>query len=197
MIAIVDYGCGNLFSLKNALDFIGSKWQITGKSADIEAADKVILPGVGAFGAAMGMLAQSGLVPAIKKSALEKPLLGICVGAQLLFQTGFEFGETEGLGLLEGTVRQIEAPGLKIPHMGWNNLVVAHPDPLTEGLGGEYFYFVHSFCIHTLPEYVLAYTQYGEQIPSVVGKGWVRGTQFHPEKSGDAGLALLRHFAEM
>ena len=197
IIAVIDYGCGNLFSLKNALDYIGADWKITGQAADIEAADRVILPGVGAYGAAMRMLVESGLVPVIKAAAQKKPLLGICVGAQLLFEKGFEFGETEGLGLLEGTVQLIQAPGLKVPHMGWNNLTLSKPNPMTQGLDGQYFYFVHSYRIHTKPEYVLAYATYGEQIPALVSKGLVWGAQFHPEKSGEAGLALLKHFIEM
>jgi glutamine amidotransferase len=195
IIAIVDYGCGNLFSLKNALDYIGAKWVITGNAKEIESADKVILPGVGAFGAAMGMLRQSGLIPALRECAQKKPLLGICVGAQLLFEKGYEFGETDGLGFISGCVRHINAPGLKIPHMGWNEIALTQDDPLTSGLQGEYFYFVHSYRINTQPESIYAKTEYGEEIPAVVGKGFIRGCQFHPEKSGEAGIKLLKHFA--
>ena len=197
-LAIVDYGCGNLFSLSNALEAVGADFTITGDLKVLEAADRILLPGVGAFGEAMQKLTDTGLVEPLRKMAAEKPLLGICVGAQLLFERGHEFGLHEGLGLLPGEVRKIKADGLKIPHMGWNDVQVCDNEvpSFVKQANGKYFYFVHSFKIDAPDEVVYASAQYGERIPAIVGKDKVLGFQFHPEKSGDAGLQLLAAFVK-
>ncbi len=198
MIAIVDYGAGNLFSVQNALAYLGLDYEVTGSPERLEAADAILLPGVGAFADAMAMLVKSGLQQPLSRLAGRKPLLGICLGMQLLFETGHEFGVTRGLGLIPGSVRRIEAPGLKLPHMGWNNLTLHNPDPLTQGLtGGEYVYFVHSYRADCPAEYIAASTEYGGQIPAMVHNGLVFGAQFHPEKSGEAGLQILRNFGRL
>ena len=197
-LAIVDYGCGNLFSLSNALEAVGADFTITGDLKVLEAADRILLPGVGAFGEAMQKLTDTGLAEPLCKMAAEKPLLGICVGAQLLFERGHEFGLHEGLGLLPGEVRKIKADGLKIPHMGWNDVQVCSSEvpSFVRKADGKYFYFVHSFKIDAPDEVVYASAQYGERIPAIVGKDQVLGFQFHPEKSGDAGLQLLEAFVK-
>lgn len=198
MIAIIDYGAGNIFSVKNALDFLGIDSMLTNEAAKLEAADGLILPGVGAFPDAMRMLQASGLVPTIKKQVKEKPLLGICLGMQLLFQKGFEFEEVDGLGLIDGVVKRISALGLRIPHIGWNKLTMLNDCPLTQGLGeDEYVYFVHSYRAVCGASNVAAYTQYGENIPGLVFDGNVYGAQFHPEKSGGAGLQILKNFGAL
>lgn len=195
MIAVIDYGAGNLFSVGNALDYLSLRSAVTRDPAEIRAADKIILPGVGAFPDAMCMLEESGLIPVLLEEAVKKPFLGICLGMQLLFETGREFRETKGLGLLPGTVEALEAPGRKIPHMGWSPLQTLHPCPLTQGIeDGDMVYFVHSFRAKTADECISMYTEYGERIPAIVRKGQVYGTQFHPEKSGTVGLAILRNF---
>ncbi len=196
MIAIIDYGAGNLFSVRNALEYLNIEHTISADPAVLEAADELILPGVGAFPDAMRMLHESGLVSVIREQAQKKPLLGICLGMQLLFEKGFEFEETEGLGLIEGSVRLIDAGGLKIPHMGWNDLTVLNPCALTvETQNGDYVYFVHSYRAETPDETISCYTNYHERIPALVHRGLVYGAQFHPEKSGSVGLAMLRNFA--
>ena len=145
MIAIVDYGAGNIFSVKNALDYLGIESRLTSDPAELEAAESIILPGVGAFPAAMEMLEKRGLTGILKEQAKKKPLLGICLGMQMLFEKSFEFGECEGLGLIKGYVDKMEEPGLVIPHMGWNKLVYNHESPLFKGLEESYVYFVHSY----------------------------------------------------
>lgn len=198
MIAIVDYGAGNLFSVGNALAYLNLEYKITGNPEELEAADAIILPGVGAFADAMTMLTQRGLVEPIRQLAGRKPLLGICLGMQILFEVGYEFGTTKGLGLIPGCVKRIDAPGLKLPHMGWNDLKIQNPDPLTQGLqGGEYVYFVHSYRADCPAEQVAATTWYGEEIPAMVHNGLVFGAQFHPEKSGAAGLKILQNFGRL
>lgn len=198
MIAIIDYGAGNLFSVKNALDFLKVPSVVACEPAALESADALILPGVGAFPDAMKRLEKSGLVSVIREQAAQKPLLGICLGMQLLFEKGLEFTETEGLGLLEGTVKRIDAGGMKIPHMGWNDLTVQKPCALTaDTKNGDYVYFVHSYRADTPSENISCYTVYHEQIPALVHRGFIYGAQFHPEKSGSAGLAMLRNFAEL
>jgi glutamine amidotransferase len=201
MIAIVDYDAGNLFSVKNALDHLGFESVQTRYPAELERADKIILPGVGAFPDAMRSLTESGLAEAIKSASSRKPLLGICLGAQLLFERGYEFGETDGLGLIPGYVDAIVAPGLKIPHMGWNDVRVVEPTPLTSGMGdGDMVYFVHSYKAVTDDANLCLVSEYGQTIPALVrnGKnGKVYGAQFHPEKSGSVGLGILRRFAEL
>ncbi len=198
MTAIIDYGRGNLFSLQNALEFLEIPCEITSDVNKIENADRIILPGVGAFGDAMQQLQARSLTSFLRRQAKEKPFLGICLGMQLLFGTGYEFGEWEGLGLLQGEVVPIEAPGLKIPHMGWNSLRYHRENPLLHGVPeGTYVYFVHSFRAKTPEENVAADCEYGEAIPALVGRGTLFGAQFHPEKSGRAGLQMLKNFSRL
>lgn len=195
MIGIIDYGAGNLFSLKNALDFLGLENKITASSKELKAADRLILPGVGAFPDAMKMLEQSGLADTIVQEASKKPLLGICLGMQILFDYGYEFEKTKGLGLIPGEVSRIEAQGLKIPHMGWSDVLLENPCELSGSIRpGDRFYYVHSYKAVTEKQYVSVYSEYGDYIPGLVFKGKIYGTQFHPEKSGEIGLALLRTF---
>lgn len=196
MIAIIDYGAGNIFSVKNALDYLGFENALVSDKESIEAADAVILPGVGAFPAAMKMLENSGLTDTIKEEAAKKPFLGICLGMQLIFEKGYEFEECDGLGLIKGSVRKMEAPGLIIPHMGWNKLEVLNPCRLLEGLGDEeYVYFVHSYKAECADEDISAYCEYAGRVPALVHDGkYVYGAQFHPEKSGSTGLQILRNF---
>ena len=198
MIGIIDYGAGNLFSVKNALDYLGVENCVTGDREEIEKADGLILPGVGAFPDAMDMLEKRGLTEVIRREALKKPLLGICLGMQLLFEKSFEFKETEGLGLIPGQVVRIDGKGLKIPHMGWNDLRVLNSCAMTENMEKEpYVYFVHSFRAETEDENISCYTVYGERIPALVHRGMVYGAQFHPEKSGKTGLRMLENFARL
>ena len=196
MIAIVDYGVGNLFSVHKALLAAGAEAEITSDEAVIRQAEKIVLPGVGAFGDCMKELNRSGLIPVIKERiSAGVPLLGICVGLQILFEDSEESPGVPGLGIIKGHVRKIEAPGLKVPHMGWNALA-GEQDDLYAGLpGGSYVYFVHSY--HAVPEdsaVVTAVTNYGSALTASVKQGNVRATQFHPEKSGRTGLTILRNF---
>lgn len=198
MIAIIDYGMGNLFSVKNALDYLGEPCEITSEPGRLEAADGLILPGVGAFPQAMRRLEGAGLAPMIRREAGRKPLLGVCLGMQMLFRKGYEFEECDGLGLIDGEIRKIEAGPLKIPHIGWNALAIRRSCPLLKGVeDGSYVYFVHSYMAVTPEENVAAYTEYGVKIPALVRRGNVYGAQFHPEKSSRTGLAILRNFAEI
>ncbi|WP_432650539.1 imidazole glycerol phosphate synthase subunit HisH [Huintestinicola sp.] len=198
MIAIVDYGAGNIFSVKNAMDYLGLSAELTSKPEDIRNADGIILPGVGAFPWAMNMLSQSGLVDVIKEEAVKKPFLGICLGMQLIFSKGYEFEETSGLGLIDGEVKLMTPENLSIPHIGWNKLIINRECPLLSGLGDdEYVYFVHSYAAECSDEDVAAYCEYGNKVTALVNKGTVYGAQFHPEKSGKTGLKILRNFAEL
>ena len=199
MIAIIDYGAGNIFSVKNALDYLGFESKLTNNTDDLVSADSIILPGVGAFPAAMDKLNASGLIDTIKQQAEVKPFLGICLGMQLLFEKSFEFGEQEGLSLIKGYVDKIEEPDLVIPHMGWNKLEYNGECKLLEGLGdNEYVYFVHSYKAFCGDENLFAYCEYGHKVPAVVGDGkYVYGCQFHPEKSGKTGLKILENFAKL
>ncbi|MCI8623336.1 MAG: imidazole glycerol phosphate synthase subunit HisH [Provencibacterium sp.] len=195
MIAVVDYGAGNLFSLCNSLEYLKLPYSVVSTPEALDRADRILLPGVGAFPDAMGKLRQADLCEALRRNSREKPLLGICLGMQMLFEEGTEFGRTEGLGLIPGRVVKIEAPGLRIPHMGWNQTEQRQPSALTEGLrAGEYFYFVHSYRAETSGEYIVLAAEYGEEIPALVQNGLVYGAQFHPEKSSEAGLQILRNF---
>ncbi len=198
MIAIINYGLGNLRSAAKACEYIGLEVLLTSNASDIERAEKVILPGVGAFADAMAGLKEIGMDEAVTNAARQgKPLLGICIGMQVLFETGREGGTHQGLGLIEGEVSRIEAPGLKIPHMGWNQIEMAD-DPLFKGITGRpNMYFVHSYCARTPDANVSAWTEYGERFPAAVHKGNVYGTQFHPEKSGETGLQILRNFGAL
>ena len=199
MIAIVDYGAGNIFSVKNALDYLGLDCKLTSDKDEIKAADAVILPGVGAFPAAMAMLEKSGLIDTIKEEAAKKPLLGICLGMQMLFEKGYEFEECDGLGLIKGSVRYMDEPDLIIPHMGWNKLEKLNDCPLLENIGDdEYVYFVHSYKAECADENIAAYSEYGGRVPALVFDGkFVYGAQFHPEKSGDTGLKILKSFGNL
>ena len=203
MIAIVDYGVGNLFSLSSSLKSLGLETEITRDAEKLRAADRIILPGVGAFGDARAKLDATGLVPVIQAEAARKPLLGICLGMQLLFDRGFEYGEHPGLGLVPGQVVDLhgalEDKTLKVPHMGWNSLQIVKDDPLFRYVrDGEYVYYVHSFYAANCLPSTLATSRYGNvDVTGVVRNGNVWGTQFHPEKSGDTGLRLLRAFAEL
>ena len=201
MIAIVDYGVGNLFSLSSSLKALGLETEITRDADKLRAADRIILPGVGAFGDARAKLDATGLVPVIQAEAARKPLLGICLGMQLLFDRGFEYGEHPGLGLVPGQVVDLhgalEDKSLKVPHMGWNSLQIVKDDPLFRYVrDGEYVYYVHSFYAANCLPSTLATSRYGNvDVTGVVRNGNVWGTQFHPEKSGTAGLRMLRRFA--
>lgn len=195
MIAIIDYGAGNIFSVKNALDYIGLPNILTNKKEDLINADGLILPGVGAFPSAMKMLKETKLIDTIKEQAKLKPFLGICLGMQLIFSKGYEFEECDGLGLIDGTVELMEEPNLSIPHIGWNKLEVQNECPLLNGLlKDEYVYFVHSYKAHCADENISAFCEYGHKVPALVFKGNVYGAQFHPEKSGNVGLQILKNF---
>ena len=203
MIAIVDYGVGNLFSLSSSLKALGLEAEITRAPARLRAADRIILPGVGAFGDARRKLDDTGLVPVIQEEAQRKPLLGICLGMQLLFDRSFEYGEHAGLGLIPGEVADLRDDltdkTLKVPHMGWNSLQIKREDPIFKYVAdGEYVYYVHSFYGKNCAGSTLATSRYGNvDVTGVVRSGNVWGTQFHPEKSGDTGLRLLKAFAEL
>ncbi len=200
MIAVLDYGVGNLFSVSKALSAVGADVKVTDEAADLREAERILLPGVGAFGDCMRNLEATGLIPVLKEEIEGgKPLLGICVGLQILFRGSEESPDVEGLGILPGMVRKIQAPGLKIPHMGWNSLDVAEPgEGLFAGLEEHpYVYFVHSY--HAVPEdasIVTAAASYGGRLTASVADGNVLATQFHPEKSGDVGLRILKNFIE-
>lgn len=197
MIAIIDYGAGNIFSVKNAMDYLGLESRLVSDEKSVREADAVILPGVGAFPAAMQKLRATGLVDVIKEEAEKKPFLGICLGMQLIFEKGYEFEECDGLGLIPGAVRKMEEPDLIIPHMGWNKLEKLNDCPLLENIGdNEYVYFVHSYKAECEDKNIAAYSEYGGRVPALVYNGkYVYGAQFHPEKSGETGLKILRSFA--
>lgn len=199
MIAVIDYKAGNIFSVKNALDHLGCECRITDSAEDIKNADGLILPGVGAFPHAMNMLRDSGLLETVISEAKKKPFLGICLGMQMLFEKSYEFEECEGLGLIGGYVDKIPDEGLVIPHMGWNKLEIQQDCPLFKGLSdNEYVYFVHSYKAFCDDKNLYAYCEYGSKVAAVVSDGgYVFGTQFHPEKSGETGLAMLKNFVGM
>ncbi|MBQ4160649.1 MAG: imidazole glycerol phosphate synthase subunit HisH [Clostridia bacterium] len=202
MVAIIDYGVGNLFSLKSSLAAIGAEAVVTGDADVIRAADKIILPGVGAFGDAAAKLRESGLDKVVIEEAKNgKPLLGICLGMQLLFDKSFEYGEHEGLGLIPGEIRSIRdviGEGLKVPHIGWNALKFTKKNELFRYLkDGDYVYFVHSFYGANCDESIIATAEYGADLTAAVANGNVYGCQFHPEKSGNVGLNILKSFCEM
>ena len=204
MIAIIDYGVGNLFSLCSSLKYIGWDAIITGDKAVIESCDKLLLPGVGAFADAMRKLREGGLSEFVAKQARGgKPIMGVCLGMQLLFEKGMEFGEHVGLGLLSGSVEPIEPripEDYKIPHIGWNALKfpTTEKPPLFKYISeGDHVYFVHSFHAEQCEDAIIATTEYGAELTAAVACGNIYGTQFHPEKSGEIGLNILRAFAEM
>lgn len=196
-IAIVDYGMGNLHSVNKAVERLGYEPLVTGEREEILAADGIILPGVGAFGDAMEQLRETSLDSVMKDAAESgKPLLGICLGMQLLFSRSEEHGKFEGLDILPGSVVRFTGGDYKVPHMGWNSLQFEKREhPLFAGLEEGHVYFVHSY--HVLPEVqadLLAVTDYGQPVTAIVGRGSVYGMQFHPEKSGALGMSLLRNF---
>ncbi len=202
MIAIIDYGMGNIHSVQKALEFMGAETKVTNSSEDIRRSDKVVLPGVGAFDDAMLELEKQGLIPAIKERIdARKPFLGICLGMQLLFEASEEASKTRGLGILKGTVKRFaNKAGLKIPHMGWNQLKIGLSDcPLLKGVpNNSYVYFCHSY--YPVPEdagVVAATCDYGTEFAAIVSQKNVYGVQFHPEKSQVAGLKILENFVKL
>ena len=201
MIAIIDYGVGNLFSLQSSFAAIGQDAAVTRDIEEIRRADRLILPGVGAFQDAAEKLRLSGMDRAVKEETSKgKPLLGICLGMQMLFERSHEYGVHEGLGLLKGEIRPIAEripAGLKIPQMGWNALKIVKEAPLLKYTReGEYVYFVHSYSATGCEDSLLAVTEYGTDLTACVGEGNVFGCQFHPEKSGEVGLRILKAFCE-
>ena len=202
MVGIIDYGVGNLFSLKSSLAYLGIESELVNSESAIAKCDRIILPGVGAFGDAALALKKTGMGDAVIKAANEKmPLMGICLGMQLLFEQGLEFGVHEGLGLIPGKVVSIEplVNGNKIPHIGWNGLVFSENkgDIYKYTRDGEFVYFVHSYYATDCEESLVAYVNYSVKVPAAVQKNNVYGTQFHPEKSGEVGLKILRAFGEL
>ena len=202
MIRIIDYGVGNLFSLRSSLRAIGIDADYTGNPAEIRKADKLILPGVGAFRDAREALRSTGLDRVVQEEAGKgKPLIGICLGMQMLFDRSYEYGEYEGLGLIPGEIVPMEGripKDLPIPHIGWNELMLKQPSPLMKNTAnGDYVYFVHSYYAETPAEYVIATTDYGVEMTAAVQKDNVSGCQFHPEKSSEVGLSILKAFCEL
>ncbi len=200
MIAILDYGMGNLRSVEKALERVGTEVCVTRERDSIRAADALVLPGVGAFPKAMHAVHELGFDELMREHvASGKPVLGICLGMQLLFESSTELGGAEGLGLLEGEVVELDAPGLKVPHIGWNHVAWTNGAPIGEGLPNPAsFYHVHSFAPRPAnPTDVVGRSRYGSEFASVVGRESVFGVQFHPEKSGRDGLALLGNFARL
>ena len=203
MIAIIDYGVGNLFSLRSSLSMIGAEAMVTGCREEIEHADRIILPGVGAFGDARRKLADTGLDEVLRAQAEKgKPVMGICLGMQMLFEKSFEYGEHEGLGLIGGEVTAMACrlpSGLKVPHIGWNALNIRRKEhPLMAYTReGECVYYVHSFSAVKCDEAIVATSEYGMEVTAAVAKDNVMGCQFHPEKSGRTGLNILRAFCEI
>lgn len=202
MIAIIDYGVGNLFSLYSSFGAIGEEVVITADVDEIRAADRIILPGVGAFGDAAEKLKASGMDKiVIEEAKAGKPLMGICLGMQLLFDKGFEYGEHEGLGLISGNVVPMQGvidESLKIPHIGWNPLLVKKESPLFKYINdGDCVYFVHSYYATDCDDSVIATAEYDKELTAAVANGNVFGCQFHPEKSGEVGLKILKAFCEL
>ena len=202
MIAVIDYGVGNLFSLKSSLESLGADVKVTADKNLIASADRLILPGVGAFADAAEKLRRSGLDAVIKDEADKgKTIMGICLGMQLLFERSYEYGMHEGLGLIKGNVKPISdviPNGLKIPHIGWNALIFKAESPIFKYIKeGEHVYFVHSYYAADCEENVIATAEYGQELTAAVQNKNVIGCQFHPEKSGKTGLNILRAFIEM
>ena len=197
-IAIVDYGAGNLKSVSKALAYLGLPWRITADAREIEGAGAVILPGVGAFPDAMAQLRACGLEQPLVRCAQEKPLLGICLGMQMLLDESTEVRSCRGLGLIPGKVDRIQTAH-KLPQIGWNSLHFTNPNPLTQDLReGDYVYFVHSYMAYAASaQDVAAVTDYGTEVTAMVARGLVFGCQFHPEKSGEVGLNILKRFGEL
>ena len=207
MIAVIDYGVGNLFSLLSSLNYVGLHTKLTNDIEEIKNANGIILPGVGAFRDAIGNLEKYRLKEILINEAKNgKPFLGICLGMQMLFEKSYEYGEYEGLGLINGTVEEIkkyipENSDLKIPHMGWNSLIINErfkDDKILKDIdNNEYVYYVHSYFAKTDTKNIVTYSEYGTKIPGIVKNENVYGMQFHPEKSGDTGLKLLKNWGEL
>ena len=210
MIAVIDYGVGNLFSLLSSLNYVGLDTKLTNDIEEIKNAKGIILPGVGAFRDAIGNLEKYGLKETLISEAKKgKPFLGICLGMQMLFEKSYEYGEYEGLGLINGTVEEIkkyipENSNLKIPHMGWNSLIINDSfkdDKILKDVNDNeyvyYVYYVHSYFAKTDTKNIVTYSEYGTKIPGIVKNENVYGMQFHPEKSGDTGLKLLKNWGEL
>jgi len=207
MIAVIDYGVGNLFSLLSSLNYVGLDTKLTNDVKEIKSAKGIILPGVGAFRDAISNLEKYGLKDILIDEAKNgKPFLGICLGMQMLFKKSYEYGEYEGLGLINGTVEEIkkyipENSDLKIPHMGWNSLIINErfkDDKILKDVdNNEYVYYVHSYFAKTDMKNIVTYSEYGTKIPGIVKNENVYGMQFHPEKSGDTGLKLLKNWGEL
>ncbi|GGC98809.1 imidazole glycerol phosphate synthase subunit HisH [Enterococcus wangshanyuanii] len=199
MIIIIDYDTGNTRNVQKALNHVGLENKISADPQEILAAEGLILPGVGAFSLAMKELTERGLVDVIKEAAQRgTPILGVCLGMQLLLEGSMENGFTEGLGLIEGICERLpEDPAMPVPHMGWNELVVINDTPLTKEVHGKYVYFVHSYYADCEPDVIDAFVQYSIKVPAMISKGNIFGTQFHPEKSSDEGLTILQGFKEV
>ena len=202
MVAIIDYGVGNLFSLKSSFSAIGADAVVTSSKSELERAESIILPGVGAFCDAAKKLKDSGLEDTVISLAKAgKPLMGICLGMQLLFEKSYEYGEHRGLGLIKGEIRPIETvipKDYKIPHIGWNSLEIKKQTPIFENVkNGEYVYFVHSYYVADCESSVTAVSDYGAPLTASVQAGNIFGCQFHPEKSGETGLKILRSFVAL
>lgn len=202
MIAVVDYGVGNMFSIRSSFARIGEDVVVTSDKRVLEKAEKILLPGVGAFADAIAKLRATGLDEFLTRQAEKgKYLMGICLGMQLLFERSFEYGEHKGLGLLKGSVEPMKGyvdKHLKVPHIGWNALHIVREHPLLrEAREGDFVYFVHSYYARDCAESLLATTEYDKQITAAVGKENVMGCQFHPEKSGEVGLKVLKAFCDM
>ncbi|GGM37781.1 imidazole glycerol phosphate synthase subunit HisH [Paraliobacillus quinghaiensis] len=195
MIAIVDYGMGNIASVKTALNNLGYDVIITDDSKKLEAASHIILPGVGSFQAAVEEIEKRGLKEVLQSLAKDKPFLGICLGMQLLFTEGYENGTTKGLDLIPGTVEKIETPYL-LPHIGWNALDITPDEPNFVDFQDQHVYFVHTFAANTDDKYIVATAEYGPNVTAIVRSGLIYGIQFHPEKSGEVGLAILKAFLQ-
>ncbi len=202
MVAIIDYGVGNLFSLRSSFAAIGEQAEVTGNAARIAQADRVILPGVGAFADAYAKLCESGMDEAVRRAVKSgKPVMGICLGMQLLFERSYEYGEHPGLGLLEGEVVGMEGRlpgGLAIPHIGWNALRIKRPGGVLKYVEeGDCVYFVHSYYVENCAASLTATAEYGLELTAAVQRENLYGCQFHPEKSGKVGLGILRAFCEL
>lgn len=199
MIIIIDYDTGNTKNVQKALTYIGLENKLSADPQEILTADGLVLPGVGAYALAMQALKERQLVSCIQQAAANgMPILGVCLGMQLLLEGSMENGFSEGLGLIEGICERLpEATAYPVPHMGWNELVVANKTPLTKASAGQFVYFVHSYYADCPPDVIDAWSQYSIKIPAMISKGHIYGTQFHPEKSSEAGLEILRGFKEV
>lgn len=197
MIAIIDYGAGNTFNVQKAFNFLGVETVLTSDPKVIDQSSALVLPGVGAFKAAMDNLQAAGLVDIIKITVANgKPLLGICLGMQMLFEYSEEYGQTTGLGLIPGKVVAIPDGDLLVPQMGWNQQILHKPTSVFKEVANQYTYFVHSYYAQTDPQYITSTVDYGVQVPAIVERDQIIGMQFHPEKSGQVGLRLLKDFVE-